>query len=459
MSVESDEASASEHEHPAEPQSCPTPTAHKRLAEADRWWRGCRDAYDDPPGFRANLNACLQALRNVTFALQKEKRSIPDFDTWYPQQQELMRADPIMKWLINSRNQVVKSGDLELLSTATMRAILQYQDIASAVTESLPDSTTTRVKTLPLYARPSDYHTFLAGVPSAILAQSSIFIERRWVDKALPDRELLDALAHCYGSLSGLLDRAHAQAGVPSHAPLSQETGRALKGQLAHKGRPPYMITTLEMRTTHYRFGGNELVRSDVHTLNLPKTMSARAMRRYNVSRLQQEMGTAKETVFDYMTPLMTQARHVLQKDKNHVFIAFLFKGTMIYAIQGATFHDRATKHAYVRELANQIAANGVDGIITLGELWYTDIALDDEGSVIAPQERPDKREALEVYAETKDGGHRSSLTFFHRRFSRIVFDDEHAQEEEAVKNNFMHPIRQVWASMSSREDTQDKNQ
>ena len=63
--------------------SCPLPNAHRRLSECHRLWHHAAETYDDPEGFRTQLNALLQALRNVTFVLQKEKRSIPEFDAWY----------------------------------------------------------------------------------------------------------------------------------------------------------------------------------------------------------------------------------------------------------------------------------------------------------------------------------------------------------------------------------------
>lgn len=432
---------------------CPTPTAQKRLEEGHRWWHGCLDNYDDPPSFQANLNACIQALRNVTFALQKEKRLIPDFDTWYPPQQDLMRADPLMRWLVNSRNRVVKSGDLELLSTATMRLILQYKDVSSAVSDSLPDATTeSRTKTLPLYSRPSEYYKFLTGIPSGVLKQSSIFIERRWVDRALPESELLDALAHCYGVLSELLDSAHAQAGVDGHVTALRGTGKVMDKLPAHRGRLPCMVTTLEARTAHYRFGDNQLVRGEYQLLNLPETMSARAEKRYAIDQFAEEVGGQRESIFDYMAPLMNQAKRVLQKDKCHIFIAFLFKGANLRAIQSAVFEDRAGKHAYTRELANQVAANGVDGIITLGEVWQSGVVVDEDGAVIAPEDVPGRREGLEVYAEVKGGEYRSTIAFFHRRFGRIVYDEVLDMDGQSVENNFMHPVRQVWTSQEAEE-------
>jgi hypothetical protein len=78
-----------------------------------------------------------------------------------------MKADPLMRWLVDARNQIVKRGDLETRSTA--RALIRSYG-AIALTES------------------------------------------RRLTKDLPDRELLEARAHCYGILSVIVAEAHERA-------------------------------------------------------------------------------------------------------------------------------------------------------------------------------------------------------------------------------------------------------
>src|ERR1700722_12264473 len=61
---------------------CPPPQTHRRLVEAHILWHQSLEKYHESDAFLANLNATIEALRNVTFVLQKE-RSVPDFDAWY----------------------------------------------------------------------------------------------------------------------------------------------------------------------------------------------------------------------------------------------------------------------------------------------------------------------------------------------------------------------------------------
>ena len=77
----------------------PLDTAYNRLDEAHRAWHTALDGYHRIDDFRAGINTAIQALRNLTFALQKHKDGLPDFDIWYVGWQEKMRSNPILKEL------------------------------------------------------------------------------------------------------------------------------------------------------------------------------------------------------------------------------------------------------------------------------------------------------------------------------------------------------------------------
>lgn len=135
---EVDENAASAHaEADAMDDQCPTPTAHARLREAHKHWHDALSEYQRPEGFRIALNACIQTLRNVTFALQKEKRLVPEFDDWYSDWQSKMKQDFIMRWVVAARNQIVKAQDLETHSWAIVRFTTDYYTAAAEVERSL----------------------------------------------------------------------------------------------------------------------------------------------------------------------------------------------------------------------------------------------------------------------------------------------------------------------------------
>jgi hypothetical protein len=74
---------------------CPLPKTHRRLGEAHLLWHQALDTYHDSSAFLANLNSTIEALRNVTFVLQKE-RTVPDFDG--PLRDQMGRLPPPLEW-------------------------------------------------------------------------------------------------------------------------------------------------------------------------------------------------------------------------------------------------------------------------------------------------------------------------------------------------------------------------
>jgi hypothetical protein len=83
---------------------------HRRLKHAHLLWHQCLDAYHDPEQFLADLNATIEALRYITFVVQKEKSAFKDFDAWSKPRQEILKADSMAKWLNEARVTIVTRG-------------------------------------------------------------------------------------------------------------------------------------------------------------------------------------------------------------------------------------------------------------------------------------------------------------------------------------------------------------
>ena len=96
------------------------------MEDAHRLWHHALESYFDPEAFRVALQNCIQTLRTVTWLLQNNKRHIPNFDAWYSAWQDKMRADNVMRWLVNSRNKIEKQGDL---GTHSMTSCQRYSFI------------------------------------------------------------------------------------------------------------------------------------------------------------------------------------------------------------------------------------------------------------------------------------------------------------------------------------------
>ena len=93
-------------------------------------WHAALDKYMEPDGFRLELNALIQNLRNVTWLLQKQKAHLPGFSDWYPKWQAAVKPNPVMGWIVKARNRIVKEADLELLSTARSGSSMSHPETA-----------------------------------------------------------------------------------------------------------------------------------------------------------------------------------------------------------------------------------------------------------------------------------------------------------------------------------------
>jgi hypothetical protein len=122
---------------------CPIAHAHRRLLDCHELWHAVQKNYMEPEAFRLNLNSLIQGLRSLTWLLQKQKATLPDFPEWYAEWQELARQDSIMTWIVRSRNRIVKEADLELLSRASVYVSLDWLNEMS-MSWSMPPRYTTR---------------------------------------------------------------------------------------------------------------------------------------------------------------------------------------------------------------------------------------------------------------------------------------------------------------------------
>jgi hypothetical protein len=230
---------------------CPIPDTHSRLHQAHRLWHQTLSEYSDPEGFSTNLNATIQALRSITFVLQKEHRAIPNFEEWYAEWRERLKQDPAMKWLITARNQIEKQGDLSTHSLATI-SVLAGWDGHTVIAKQVVNPLTTAGELLKMSEN--------LDLPSDVRRDGVLVIERSWVVKDVPDRELLELLAYCYGVLSTLVGDGHKQCGLIMKSVLETDSSLKIVGGEHLGGRLPCMVAPLEARTLHIHLGVDKMI-------------------------------------------------------------------------------------------------------------------------------------------------------------------------------------------------------
>jgi hypothetical protein len=99
-------------------EDCPIPSTQDKFNEASYFLSKMIENYHNPWEFQFNLNAFIQAFRNITFMLQAEPNKPSSFEEWYKIKQEDMRANKLLKNFINARNIVVKQSSLSSKSKA-----------------------------------------------------------------------------------------------------------------------------------------------------------------------------------------------------------------------------------------------------------------------------------------------------------------------------------------------------
>ncbi|CDT28157.1 hypothetical protein BCT47_16515 [Vibrio splendidus] len=166
----------------------------RRLKDLALILTNCSKTYFEPELFRMNLNQFLQTSRTVTFIIQKNKESIPDFDAWYAQNVvEGLKSDSLMTWAKDSRNKIEKQGDLEMYSSASAKLAFSYLESEDIEFISCDAMLSTSIKKLTRFA--------LKKMPTSLTDAAYIQVERRWVANTLPDWELLHALTTIYARM------------------------------------------------------------------------------------------------------------------------------------------------------------------------------------------------------------------------------------------------------------------
>jgi hypothetical protein len=79
----------------------------EKIAEAEFFLQRMAESGTDMFGFKCYLSAYLSAARTATLALQQFKDDIPGLEAWYAPHRDELKADPIARFLLSARNDLV----------------------------------------------------------------------------------------------------------------------------------------------------------------------------------------------------------------------------------------------------------------------------------------------------------------------------------------------------------------
>ncbi|MDO9048182.1 MAG: hypothetical protein Q7U66_10660 [Methylobacter sp.] len=192
-------------------ENCPIPSAHEKYTEARYFLIQCLLNYHVPQPFLHNLNAFIQAFRNITFMLQSEDHQPSTFQTWYEVKREEMRKLPPLRRLVDARNIVVKQSSLTAKSTVKCGLFRGRRMKLSSECHIKPFT-----KTETILALTSKFvgDFFLGGKHDIVGEQAGV--ERVWIVEELGEGEVMAGCIEAMNYMINFVEEAHHLSGRTS---------------------------------------------------------------------------------------------------------------------------------------------------------------------------------------------------------------------------------------------------
>lgn len=413
---------------------CNVVQSHKRILEAHRLWHQAFGCYFDPEGFRTNINATIQALRNVTFALQNEKHKISDFGTWYAEWQTRLKVDPMMHWLCDARTEIVHKKDLEMHSSATV-TIRCYETVLKATV------------TIPVFLSGKNILEFLVqeNIIDESLKNLDAFavVERRWVVNDFPDYDILYILAYGIGQLSMMVQEAHVRSGVNMDSCSVVDSIHQIV--LNDSNIPSCMDFTKE--AMHETIGLKDFITREFSysvMSTTPKQIIKAKQRYKNIIKKDFPWGDTEDP-FVLAETLFNFAKQILKKDGYHHNILYTQTPDKKWSMTNPRFDDQISKHIFWNDLAKRVRDENIVSLISIGECWIGSFDVLQETGLRAA-EQPSKKEALVVQVFTSTMQCKTYQALFHKnRFGKVIFDGDSITSDAEMSVGYIKPIADVW--------------
>ncbi|RPK38816.1 hypothetical protein EES40_25205 [Streptomyces sp. ADI93-02] len=398
-------------------------------------WHAMSAAYMEPDSFRMHLNSLIQGLRNVTFMVQKQKGDLAGYEEWYTRFVNDVCPRPLMRWAVKSRNRIVKESDLDLLSEAKIRWVANWTTREERKF-AFPPRMSSRQMLAAIFSNPGNPRV---GV---------VTISRRWVDKALPEYELLHATREIFIELSRLLHAGHVAAGVTSCTIDRREPGCVTPAVSVHP--LGCMDINSSLRQEHVDLEDGFGIDEVEHHIRRDERLVEKAYARYG------SFSVTASSPIEAAPQLLESAHRVLRKDKCHMPMMWSYRDGKIVDMISPNFVDQNGKYLMFHRLADRVETLRADGIVLVIEAWWApDDRRDAQGLQIPPRDREDRQEVLHVAAATRAGERLSLLSPFSRSESgEIIFGETVSgpDEELGVLGPFL-PIFERWKQMDERNE------
>ncbi len=371
---------------------CPLAAVDKRLEDAHRLWHQAEQSYFDPEAFRLAAQNTIQTLRTVSFVLQNHKRTIPDFDQWYGSQQEKMRANPLLRWIVEARNKIEKQGDLESHSLVRVETIASYLDNGPSI--EIPFDLFS--PSTPALLRESIPKTPLGDY---IVKYGSLRIQRRWVENSLPDYELLDALAIAYGHMSELVHDAHRQMSLPPPSVINCDGTKEFTSPML-KGRMPCMIGHHDPRSLIISLKDGKILEFERRGMISDTKIAEIASERYEIGpdNFKKNVANIEELAAMYFQI----ARTLFLKDGYHIDTLLFIRDIKVISMCEIRMDNSRQNYHIMRKMADEATRIGADAAIRINEIWAA--PANELSQYQRPAEYVGRKEGLALFLVGKTG-------------------------------------------------------
>lgn len=391
------------------------------------------EAYHDPENFRIALNACIQAIRNITFALQSQKAAIENFDKWYAPWQAALRNDFIMKWCVEARNRIVKQSDLETHSIALASVVSGYGE-----------SPVNTLRVSP-FASSQDIALHLKEnvLPQPLSEKGYLYVERRWVVDDLLGIEILEALAYALSLMRSLLLDVVTQRGpIAFYGTSGPPTPRSLEdGVIDERYLPDFAKSFRNSRTVWLKLSSSECFQYVDETRHVPPHGPERAKARYQLEDLVRGLDKKKTDLRGRIEFLLAIGKRMLEVDGHHWPHVFLIdrKNRLTIVTPHIAHHEE--KPIIWSEIAKRAKSVNATVVIAILETWVA--PFDPAFPGRRPEQSPDRGEALHATGFTHRGDGYSVVVPFSRTNGKITFGPEQIVDTNRIP--WLEPFRSIW--------------
>lgn len=315
--------------------------------ELQIFFQDCLNAYNKPALFRARVSTLIQPLRNFTFAIQKNKHDIPDFDVWYTKWQKHLGNDEYMRWLHAKRNEVVKEDVIIGKSTAIVHYYLDHK-VKLTEAYNIDESTENVIQ---------DCMNMTKDDPSLLHAVGN-FLRLYLVDVDGKPSGLMSIL---YGGMIFInLIYIDLRGHLDGNAPIPKNEIDQVSKMSQFDLKPLEII---------FKFKNGRHIPGDFYDDQIEEEIT-----KVGTKKAKSRIGNIRNLESRDKTALtrrtFNNCKDMLRQYKQYKPVILLHFPEQGWHVIDTFFNDRPEKMAYMQNLATYIKANGIDEIIGINEVW-----------------------------------------------------------------------------------------